>query len=192
MKEVKIADIEHSTWKHTVGKMEENSKVFKIQTVEKIVNYYSIHGLKSQKEVREHLDNCGLDEGSYNGVRVIRHDWKDYDGEDVKKISTVVFSPCSFFDEYMTPPPDYDESKKRYMASSTIFDEQPECSLSAKKMQKRFGVNMSHAKITLKAVNLKSVLSVSDAFNGALESSSLSMSKRLVITDGELLSYRTV
>jgi hypothetical protein len=58
--------------------------------------------------------------------------------------------------------------------------------------QKRFGVNMSHAKITLKAVNLKSVLSVSDAFNGALESSSLSMSKRLVITDGELLSYRTV
>jgi hypothetical protein len=138
MKEVKIADIEHSTWKHTVGKMEENSKVFKIQTVEKIVNYYSIHGLKSQKEVREHLDNCGLDEGSYNGVRVIRHDWKDYDGEDVKKISTVVFSPCSFFDEYMTPPPDYDESKKRYMASSTIFDEQPECSLSAKKIWRKY------------------------------------------------------
>jgi hypothetical protein len=138
MKEVKIADIEHSTWKHTVGKMEENSKVFKIQTVEKIVNYYSIHGLKSQKEVREHLDNCGLDEGSHNGVHVIRHDWKDYDGEEVKKISTVVFSPCSFFDEYMTPPPDYDSSRVRYMASSTIFDEQPECSLSAKKIWRKY------------------------------------------------------
>ena len=188
MKEVKIADIEHSTWKHTVGKMEENSKVFKIQTVEKIVNYYSIHGLKSQKEVREHLDNCGLDEGSYNGVRVIRHDWKDYDGEDVKKISTVVFSPCSFFDEYMTPPPDYDESKKDTWLHQQYSMSNPNVHF----LQKRFGVNMSHAKITLKAVNLKSVLSVSDAFNGALESSSLSMSKRLVITDGELLSYRTV
>ena len=139
MKETKLADIEHRTWNYIVGKMEENSKVFKIQTVEKIVNYYSIYGLKSQKEVREHLDNCGLDEGSFDGVHTIRHDWRDYDGEDVKKITTVVFSPCSFFDEYMTPPPDYDESRTKYMASSTMFDEQPEgTGILAKKIWRKY------------------------------------------------------
>ena len=139
MKETKLADIDHNNYKHTVGKMGENSKVFKIETVEKIVCYYEIHGLNSQKEVREHIDNCGLDEGSFDGVRVIRHDFQDYDGEEVKKITTVVFSPCSFFDEFMTPPPDYDESRTRYMASSTMFDEQPEgTGILAKKIWRKY------------------------------------------------------
>lgn len=139
MKETQLADIDHNNYKHTVGKMGENSKVFKIETVEKIVCYYEIHGLNSQKEVREHIDNCGLDEGSFDGVRVIRHDFQDYDGEEVKKITTVVFSPCSFFDEFMTPPPDYDESRTRYMASSTMFDEQPEgTGILAKKIWRKY------------------------------------------------------
>lgn len=139
MKETELADIDHDNYKHTVGTMGENSKVFKIETVEKIVCYYEIHGLNSQKEVREHIDNCGLDEGSYNGVHTIRHDFKDYDGEEVKKITTVVFSPCSFFDEFMTPPPDYPASATQYMASSTMFDEQPEgTGILAKKIWRKY------------------------------------------------------
>lgn len=136
---IEKADINHDNYKYTVGKMGENSKVFKIETVEKIVCYYEIHGLNSQKEVREHLDNCGLDEGSFDGVTVIKHDHRDYDGEYVVKINTVVFSPCSFFDEYMTPPPEFSAKETQYMASSTMFDKQPEgTGIMAKKTWRKY------------------------------------------------------
>ena len=68
-----------------------------------------------------------MGEGIFDGKGSIEKDgWTDYDGSKITSIEKHTFSPCGFFDKYLTPPADAPESVTKYLEASTKFDVQPE------------------------------------------------------------------
>jgi len=105
----------------------EGSVFFRVSVKETVTRTYMTTDptIKTAKAVREQYDEWHTD--SWREMDDI-----DSDGSRIGKIEKVVYSPCSFALRYLTPPADFPADKLRYIASSTMFDEQPEGGMFAK------------------------------------------------------------
>jgi len=105
----------------------EGSVFFRVSVKETVTRTYMTTDptIKTAKAVREQYDEWHTD--SWREMDDI-----DSDGSRIGKIEKVVYSPCSFALRYLTPPADFPADNLRYIASSTMFDEQPEGGMFAK------------------------------------------------------------
>lgn len=107
--------------------LENGTVAFVVAVQEKVTKYYRVYGVKTKQEVRQLYEESCMGEGIFDGKGSIEKDgWADYDGSKITSIEKHTFSPCGFFDKYLTPPADAPESVTKYLYSSTAFDVQPE------------------------------------------------------------------
>jgi len=127
--EINENEFEHYVFDRSDGTLplENGTVAFVVGVQEKVTKYYRVYGVKTKQEVRELYENECFGEGIFEGKGSIEKDgWTDYDGSRITSIEKHTFSPCGFFDKYLTPPADAPESVTKYLSSSTAFDVQPE------------------------------------------------------------------
>lgn len=107
----------------------EGSVLFLVAKQETMTRHYIVkwdsqgNRIKTAKELRADFEE------SHSDFWEERDGWIDFDNERISKIEKVVYSPCWFALQYMTPPAHWTEeshSQIRYLNKSTFFDEQPE------------------------------------------------------------------
>ena len=104
---------------------EAGSVLFKVAVKETVTHHFTVrydgegNPIKTAKQVRADFEEYGT-EGWHK-----KDGWSDWEGDRISKVEKVVYSPCSLALQYLTPPADYPEARARYLARSTMFDEQP-------------------------------------------------------------------
>lgn len=127
--EINENEFEHWVFDRSDGTLplENGTVAFVVAVQEKVTKYYRVYGVKTKQEVRELYEYENFGEGIFEGRGSIEKDgWTEYDGSRITSIEKHTFSPCGFFDKYLTPPADAPESVTKYLSSSTVFDVQPE------------------------------------------------------------------
>ena len=127
--EINENEFEHWVFDRNDGTLplENGTVAFVVAVQEKVTKYYQVYGVKTKQEVRQLYEESCMGEGIFDGKGSIEKDgWTDYDGSKITSIEKHTFSPCGFFDKYLTPPADAPESVTKYLEASTKFDVQPE------------------------------------------------------------------
>jgi hypothetical protein len=127
--EINENEFEHYVFDRSDGTLplENGTVAFVVAVQEKVTKYYRVYGVKTKQGVRQLYEESCMGEGIFDGKGSIEKDgWADYDGARITSIEKHTFSPCGFFDKYLTPPNNAPESVTKYLDASTMFDVQPE------------------------------------------------------------------
>lgn len=137
--EINENEFEHWVFEDGTLPLENGTVAFVVAVQEKVTKYYQVYGVKTKQGVRQLYEESCMGEGIFDGKGSIEKDgWTDYDGSKITSIEKHTFSPCGFFDKYLTPPADTPESVIKYLDASTMFDVQPADAIGQNRIYRKY------------------------------------------------------